>query len=35
MMSSDRVATHMHLFIEALDANEALELLCVLIYIGV
>lgn len=35
MMSSDRAATHTHLIIEALDANEALKLLCVLIYVDV
>lgn len=34
-MSSDRPATHTHLIIEALDANEALKLPCVLIYVDV
>lgn len=35
MMSCDRAATHTHLIIEALDANEAPKLHCVLIYVDV
>lgn len=35
LMSSDVGATHTHLIIEALDANEAQKLLCVLIFVDV
>lgn len=31
-MSSDSTATHTHLIIETLNANESLILLCVLMY---